>query len=434
MQEYDFDALQSVVTSMGISMHYSWHFGIFPETEFPDGVSLMCDIIRNQTRSNPFWVTEIQGGNVTLSGSRMICPTESQIEQILWTSIGSGAEGAIFWTLNSRKAVQEAGDWALLNFLNEPSDRLTAASRVARTIEKHQSLFSRTEPAEAPVCILYNIESLRAQRLLGRDSAWPGRSSEGVVLSIARAYQALESVGIIPSVSDMEIFDWDPKVHPFVLLPNIVSIPSAYYDKIRAYADHGGNLIITGLSGYFNEGMQCSFSGGHPLSDLLGGDLLEYKVEGDNFDVQVAGHPLKSHLWKTVVKPARKSAVIASIDAHPAAISSSFGKGKITWVPMQIDINTETQTLGTFYKSLIGKEGLYDFDYTDKDVNIRHLTSENEDVYVISNSGDHTAGLLYNKDIGKRKYDVLYGMPKRKDKTFTIQPHSTTVICFGHME
>lgn len=431
LQEYDFAALENVVSSMGVSMHYSWHFGIFPETEFPDGVAFMSDIIRNQARNNPFWVTEMQGGNVTMSGSRTICPAAYQIEQILWTSIGSGAEGAIFWTLNPRKAVQEAGDWALLNFLNGPSDRLSAAAMVAKTIEKNKSIFSTAKPIESPVSILYNVESLRTQRFLGKDRSLQGRSSEAVVASMAKAYQALESVGIIPSVSDMEIFDWNPKSHPYVLLPNIVSIPSTYYSKLKEYVNNGGNLIITGLSGYFDEKMRCSFIGKHPLADLFGGDLLEYKVKEDSFDINVAQHTLKSHIWKTIVSPAKKSTVLSTIDSKPAAISSIYGKGKVTWIPMQIEIGTETQTLGKFYKTLINKADLpCEFDYEDKDVNIRMMTSKNKKIYVISNSGDHTANLIYYKNVGKKKIDVIFGTTTKKDKLFTIQPYSTVVICF----
>lgn len=84
---------------------------MFSLREYPLGVSLMSDIIRHNALGNPFWITELQGGNVTASGNVPYCPTAAHTAQYLWTAIASGAEGVIFWSLNQRAAVMEAGEW-----------------------------------------------------------------------------------------------------------------------------------------------------------------------------------------------------------------------------------------------------------------------------------------------------------------------------------
>ena len=84
-------------------MHLSWHFGYFTRAQYPLGISLMADIIRSGAGKNPFWITEMQGGNVTASGREVLCPTAREITQWLWTGIAAGAEGVIFWTLNQRR-------------------------------------------------------------------------------------------------------------------------------------------------------------------------------------------------------------------------------------------------------------------------------------------------------------------------------------------
>ena len=76
----------------------------------------------------------------------------------MWTGIASGCEGIIFWTLNARRSVMEAGEWALLDYQGLPSDRLRAATHVARTIEADKSIFVEAKPADCPITILYNEE------------------------------------------------------------------------------------------------------------------------------------------------------------------------------------------------------------------------------------------------------------------------------------
>ena len=55
-------------------------------------------------------------------------------------------EGVIFWTLNQRASALEAGEWGMLDFQGRPSDRLTAASEVARTAKAHKSFFREARP------------------------------------------------------------------------------------------------------------------------------------------------------------------------------------------------------------------------------------------------------------------------------------------------
>ena len=193
ISEYDFAGLENILTSLGVSMHLSWHFDYFTEREYPDGVSIMCDIIRQRAGKNPFWVTELQGGNVTGSGKRPLCPTGAQTVQWLWNSIASGCEGILFWTLNPRMTALEAGEWAMLDYSFRPSDRLLAAAEVAKTVEARKELFSEATPVSGPVAVLYNDESFIIQKKNSDnpDRSNPGRDKSAVIRSAIGAYEAL---------------------------------------------------------------------------------------------------------------------------------------------------------------------------------------------------------------------------------------------------
>ena len=61
LADYDFPAYEGFLTSLGVSMHLSWHFGYFTRAQYPLGISLMADIIRSGAGKNPFWITEMHG-------------------------------------------------------------------------------------------------------------------------------------------------------------------------------------------------------------------------------------------------------------------------------------------------------------------------------------------------------------------------------------
>ena len=194
--EYDFAAYRRFLTSLGASMHPSWHFGRFSRPEYTLGVSLMSDIIHSAALGNPFWITELQGGKAYNSGQVHLCPTGAEIEQWLWTGIAAGAEGIIFWTLNPRLTGIEAGEWSLLNDDGTPSERLKAASRVAATLRENEALFSEARPCSSGKTLFYD----------------PDRR---IPDSLITEYRELAAYGITPEVCAKEDNLSAPEYAPF---------------------------------------------------------------------------------------------------------------------------------------------------------------------------------------------------------------------------
>lgn len=357
LPEYDFPRYEQFLTSLGLSMHMSWHFGDFTQEQYPVGVAMMCDVIREKAGRNPFWITELQGGNVTASGAVPFCPTAAQIRQYLWTGIASGCEGVVFWTLNARRSVMEAGEWALLNYEGQPSDRLKAAARVARTLTAHKALFAEAEPFDSPVSILYNEESLAIQRRNGetiRDDRHEGRKPSAVMRSVITAYRAVAAHGITPNLASMDHFDWDPVRHPAAVLPHSIALPRAYHAKLREYVRRGGRLLVTGLSGYYDERMICQMMGGFPLAECFGARVTEFKVTADCFDLHLSGDlegTLPAHLWRGILRPTT-ARCIGRYGDDVCATHNVYGKGEVYWIPSPIH-------LGSCYGGDSGLAALY---------------------------------------------------------------------------
>jgi beta-galactosidase len=308
LPEYDFTAYHSFLTSLGASMHMSWHFGWFTKAQYPLGVSVMADIIREGAAGNPFWITELQGGNVTASGEVPYCPTGGEIAQYLWTGIGAGSQGVVFWTLNPRASVMEAGEWAMIDFQGRPSDRLQAATAVIGKVKENAAFFRDAQPVLPAVTLLYNVESMRIQRRnagLIKDAQDEGRMAGAPMKSLVAAYEAISALGVAPQIASMERFDWEHPAGQVAVLADMVSLPSYYWDRIRAFVRGGGKLIVTGLSGFYDENMRCLFMGGFPLADCFGGNVAEFKVVAPRFDLPLSDPALTlpAHLWRGTLAP-----------------------------------------------------------------------------------------------------------------------------------
>ncbi len=359
LPEYDFEGLRGTITSLGSSMHFSWHFQAFRRDQYPLGISLMADLIATNSLGLPYWVTEFQGGNVTASGNEVLCPTASEVTQSIWTAVGAGVSGFMFWTLNQRKAVREAGEWGLLNYSGKPSDRMEAASEVAGCIAGNEALFTDATPVHSNIYLLYNDESLWIQKLNAaaqKDQVNEGRGKGAVMASLASAYGALCSLGTVPEIVRMDRFDWSSPQGKVVIMPHTVCIPQEFYPRIRSFVEEGGILIATGLTGYYDRSMACAFMDGWPLAGVFGAGLEEIKASGDYFPLPpVGGVRLTSHLWKGFIRPEGAKVISGDRDGVYAT-EYHLGKGKAIWLPSAIDLgcrNHDEKALAAFYNSLI---------------------------------------------------------------------------------
>ena len=351
MSAHDYDGYERILTSLGLSMHYASHFAIFNENEYTMATSLMNDIIRSGARHNPYWVTEIQAGNVMASGRTPYCPPGNHVSQYLWTSLARGAKGIMFWTLNPRGAVQEAGEWGLIDYLRGDTDRLLAARKVAEALEEYGAQIEKMKPVSAPITLLYSHESFYIERFNAR--AYPSdkeaRKIDCVEKSLSMAYKAISINGVCPEVCEMKAFDWDDAQGRVAVLSDCLAVPSVYWEKIRSFVKAGGKLIVTGRSMYYDENMFCvPMYRPFPLVDCFGAELKEYKATADYFPI---GNNLTGHLWRGLMEP-NGADVILSMNGEVLGTRNQYGKGSVVWIPTPIE-------LGAYHRDMSGLETFY---------------------------------------------------------------------------
>ncbi|GHU99014.1 hypothetical protein FACS1894159_02380 [Bacteroidia bacterium] len=347
LPEYDFRQMAGYLTSLGASMHLSWHFGLFDRVQYAMGVSMMCDIIRTNAMQNPFWITELQGGNVTYSGNTVMCPTREEIAQWLWTGIGAGAQGVIFWTLNQRATGKEAGEWGMIDFQRQPSDRLRMASEVNRTIVDCKDFFKEAKPMIPAVAMLYNIQSYfvgnqyEGSQKSSVSAAAGRRPGLAMMRSMVGSYEALNSWGIAPDIRDMDNYDWNPSTARgrAVVLTDVISISSWQWPRITAWVRGGGTLIATGLTACYDENAHCVMQSGFPLKEMFGADLAEFKYVDNVFGLplQNPAEKLPAHLWKGIIRP-YQAQIIGRDGDDVVATVNNYGSGRAIWIPSLVEI------------------------------------------------------------------------------------------------
>ena len=438
--EYDFASWGKFLTIFGASCHPSWHYTFFNRSQYSMVLSANCDLIRSGAGDKPFMVTELQGGNNTFSGFVPMCPTKDEITQWLWVSIGSGSKGTVFWTLNPRAVGGEAGEWAMIDFQQKPSDRLLAAGSVANELSKSRALFENAKPYESPIYLLYSKESFwmeKAKADKKEKEQIEGRTEGAMIKSVITWYEALTSCGINTNLGEMGQFNWDKASHvgETIILSHQLSISSIYWERIRHFVKSGGKLIVDGLTFFFDENHFAVMQTGFPLEDVMGGSLAEVVTTPGDFNLKIGTENLPVHLFKGLLSTTTGK-VLAKEGDNVVAITNKFGKGSTTWIPSMLGLGAkrvDNMPLSRFLKTELSETistfPVY-FEKPQKGVQMRTMVSGSEIITIIINKSPETKTIPLVVKNNNLIPTILVASKQGSlsDKTISIKPEETMVI------
>lgn len=433
--EYDFPQWREFLTSLGGSAHASWHFEYFNRQQYALAVAANCEIIRSGAGEIPWFMTELQGGNNTYSGFLALCPTEHEIAQWLWIAMGTESKGAIFWCLNPRSSGIEAGEWAMLNYHDEPSDRLIAAGAVTKVISENAVFFEGAKELESGVNILYTRESLWVEKKLQTGGKfYEGRSEGGVMKSAIAYFEALSEAGVQVNFKEISEFDFGKENYSgvSVILAHQISIPSKYWQALQQFVQKGGTLIADGLTGYYDENAVCLMRIGFPLRDLLGGDALEYKAIDSLEELNVNGNSLPACQWMALLKPTTGQAM-ATMGADVAAIKNDYGKGRVYWLPTMAGLGSRLKgdyhPLNKFLADALPIGNGIRFAKPQQGILMKVLKNGKEVVTItINKSADQRQIDLVGKELSAPQLLFNDAGGSMNGSTMTIHPEETLVI------
>jgi len=364
----DLPAWRGFLDSYGASCHPSWHFNLLGRDQFALGVAYVCDLIRGAAGGKPFWITELQGGNNTNSGSRPFYPYPQDIAQWLWTGFGSGAERIIFWLLNNRTFGGESGEWSLLDFQNQPSERLEVACKIASILNENLDFFQNAQPVEAPITILLSLETMTLQERFERTqpvnsvekgiaTRLEGRGRNAHLLAVLAYYEIFQQMGIPVQIQHIHDFDWTGKSR-LLILPDIVALSQEQAQNIEAFVKNGNTAFITGLTGAWDpENRFWALTSRFPLENLLGATLKEIRTVEPGACVHLTDPQMAvpAHLWISEIRNFTAEP-IGSQDGQITAVRNRAGQGEVIWIPALVDIAAwqgDNRALAAFLSTII---------------------------------------------------------------------------------
>jgi beta-galactosidase len=341
LPRYDLPAWRSFLDSLGASIHPSWHFGLLEREQYPLGVSATCQIIKGAIEPRPFWISELQGGNNIFSSRRPLYPSPEDISRWVWTGIGSGVEKILFWCLNSRKAGNEAGEWSMLDYRGDPSERLEEAGRIISVLNENKDSFSGANPVIAPVAIILSPETMLLQSRLDFYKDIPGRMANAHMQSSLAFYEAISELGMSAQIKLAGDFNWNetgtgPRA---AILANMTCIPDDLVPKLKAFIQNKNKLIITGLTGYFDEKENNLIQQKFPLKELTGGTIKEIRLADNIFYYKLNGlrEKLPVHMWEAEILN-MTGKVEGKQDGRIIALRNRVKGGEVLWIPSMIGL------------------------------------------------------------------------------------------------
>jgi beta-galactosidase len=349
----DLASWRPFLDTLGASAHQSWQYKLFRRDQYTLGLAYICDLIRGAIAPKPFWITEFQGGTNLYSSIRPLAPYPEEIAQALWTGFGSGAEKMIFWLLNNRREGTEAGEWSLLDYQGQPSERLAIAHSVASTLERHASVFNAARPVESRVVILLSLETMALHHRLasthsvgsteaGVTRPLPGKEREAHVMAALAYYEILHQLGVPVQLKYMHDFDWRSKTEAprFAILPHVSAMSLEQARDVETFVGNGNTILLSGLSGMYDPDSKFWPLDRFPLEDLLGATVRDIRSLDDSdcrVNLTAPAVSLPCHLWQGEILN-RTAEVIGRDGERITAVRKKVGGGKAIWIPSLVDV------------------------------------------------------------------------------------------------
>jgi beta-galactosidase len=385
-------------------------------------------------------MTELQGGNNTYSGGVPMCPTKEEIAQWLWIITSTNGKGSIFWSLNPRSSGIEAGEWALLDFQNHPSDRMKEASKIAETLNLHRGLFEKSSEVESGINILYIRQSLWAESKMvpGSDQNLEARKTGGVIKSSLGYFEAFSEMGVNVSMKAFEEFDFGKQDYKgsTIILAHQISVPDNYAILLEEFVRKGGKLIADGLTGFFDENLHNTMKTGFSFEKLFGGNISEFKLDDNLFKFRWKDYDIPAHMWRGYISPGSAD-IAARYEGQPVALRNKTGKGEVLWIPSLLGLGSRISGDYSPLIRLLNDEAAQSlaaaparFLTPQKNMMMKTMRSGSSIITVIINKRDTPAlvelDFKGNKPSGNLLYSSLQG--KIIGNKVQIAPEETLVI------
>ncbi|MEU8108598.1 beta-galactosidase [Nonomuraea muscovyensis] len=274
----------------------------YPAADPPSETAFAADLARHWAGGEPWLLME--QAVLTYRGGRMLAKSPGEITRLSLSPVARGSQGAMFFQWRASRGGAELWHGGMVPHAGPDS-------AVFREVCELGALLSRLRPAgpvRAEAAVLWDAESWWALQAPGLPS-----SEIDYLDAVRQAHRVLYRHGV---TADLAHPSGDLSGYRTVLVPNLYLLSDDDAANLRRYAEGGGTLVVTYLSGVADPYGRVR-TGGHPgaLRDLLGISVEEFRpLEGP---VTLSNGDTAS-VWSELVRLRGAEAVATYPDGSPA--------------------------------------------------------------------------------------------------------------------
>jgi beta-galactosidase len=300
----------------------------------PDYNGLSHDLTRGFKQQN-FWVMETQPGAVNWAGVNNFL-NKGEARAMAWQAVGHGADVINYWQWRSALNGQEQYHGVLVGPDGTPAPFYDEVSQTAHEFAKAESAF-RDTTVVSDVALLYSYDSRWAIDLQKHTKEY---DQIGLLKSYYHALRKLsQEVDVVSPFAPLNGYK-------LVVAPDLNVIPHDLAKHLLEYVEKGGHLVLGPRSGMKDEfnGLLTQRQPGL-LVEALGGRVEQYFAFEKSFQVSGKWGTGETIIWAEALKPSSPETEVLLrygkangwLDDQPAAITHSYGKGRITYIGAILD-------------------------------------------------------------------------------------------------
>ncbi len=292
------------------------------------------DLTRGYKGKN-FWVMETEPAFVNWRKVNNALD-KGQTRELAWQAIGHGADAVEYWQWRSAPNGQEEYHGVLVGADGEPAPVYGEVAQLGKEFEETGPALEGTAPS-AQVALINDFDSRWAIDFQRHNQAFdPVAEMVAFYRPLRDGAQAVEVVSADAPLDGYKL----------VVAPSLNVLPQATADRLLAYVNGGGRLLLGPRSGMKNadNGLDLHTQPG-PLAEALGAKVTQFYALDKPVPVSLDGASGTAEVWAETLgvrsSDAHALAVYGAsngwLDGQPAAVTRKVGKGSITYLGAWLD-------------------------------------------------------------------------------------------------
>jgi len=386
----------------------TWHKG--DDVALASEIAFVHDINRCLKGGKPFMLMEsVPSATNWVASAKRKRPGMHALSSL--QAVAHGSDTVQYFQWRKSRGSSEKFHGAVVDHVGHENTRVFRdVSDVGQKLEKLKNVVGTT--VRPDVAVIYDWENAWAMS----DAQGPRRGDKGYLDLCKRHYRAFWAQGIPVDIVDM---DHDFSQYKLLIAPMLYMVRPGVDERIAAFVEAGGTLVITYWSGIVNE-TDLVFQGGWPggklrevqgiwaeeIDALYPGDVNALVPAGDNGLALRGEYKATDYCDLVHLETAQALATYKSdfYAGRPALSVNAYGKGQA----YTLSTNADDRFLGDFYGALAGELSLLrSIDAHLPEGVSAQLRSDGEHAYIfLMNFNDSVRGI----DLGDEAYtDLLTG-------------------------